>query len=618
MWLTVAKQARVLETKLRIARGDEDSDQDEGQEEDGREHLRWGANKRHYYDADIIDMEGSEDEEALKEEEEEARRMQRDATAALHSSDFGVDEEESDDDDSQVDGLAEQGGRAGGKIMSDLQTLVEEVPRDLDELDDEARAAAVRQDALELGGLVSELRGALGEIRGRLGPLLREIREGELATAEGISYLEAKHTLLIHYAAAIMFYVLLKSEGRSVRNHPVVTRLVEIRAYLEKIRPIDKRLQYQIDKLLTAAQRSKSMDLNGEITNQTSVREEADATKFGPRPEGLMVGAKESAHKADGIQENGGVYKAPRINPIAMDLEEAERKGKQERRRQQFSARRAAHSSFVQELAAEMEGAPEEVRGNTPLGMDTAAARQERRRLSAREAVEEELMIRVPLTKEERKRLKAQRRAGLSGKALLDDFGDDLADIVDSEKGVDKVFGGHRANQKFGADLSAFTAHNMPQSGDADIPERDSLSNRRARMDAIRARALANLEGMDVMNVNGVRGEEDEFYREAKAKAASKKRQRQGAHRPADLPPPLEDPKAPGARHISSAIEKNRGLTPHRRKDLKNPRKKHRIKYTEATVRRKGQVQDLQPHAGASYGGEATGIKSRISKSVKF
>lgn len=39
-------------------------------------------------------------------------------------------------------------------------------------------------------------------------------------------------------------------------------------------------------------------------------------------------------------------------------------------------------------------------------------------------------MVRVPLSKDERKRLKAQRRAGLSGKALLDDFQDDIADIV--------------------------------------------------------------------------------------------------------------------------------------------------------------------------------------------
>jgi hypothetical protein len=53
-----------------------------------------------------------------------------------------------------------------------------------------------------------------------------------------------------------------------------------------------------------------------------------------------------------------------------------------------------------------------------------------RARLEARAAQEEELMTRVPLTKAERKNLKAQRRAGLSGGTLLDDLADDIAGLV--------------------------------------------------------------------------------------------------------------------------------------------------------------------------------------------
>ena len=59
-----------------------------------------------------------------------------------------------------------------------------------------------------------------------------QVREGELATAEGVSYLEAKHLLLLHYCTAIVFYLLLKAEGRPVQAHPVINRLVEARAYL--------------------------------------------------------------------------------------------------------------------------------------------------------------------------------------------------------------------------------------------------------------------------------------------------------------------------------------------------------------------------------------------------
>ena len=67
-----------------------------------------------------------------------------------------------------------------------------------------------------------------------------------------MSYLEAKYLLLLHYCMHLVFYILLKAEGRPVRDHPVIARLVEIRAFLEKARPIDKRLRYQMDKLLHA------------------------------------------------------------------------------------------------------------------------------------------------------------------------------------------------------------------------------------------------------------------------------------------------------------------------------------------------------------------------------
>lgn len=68
---------------------------------------------------------------------------------------------------------------------------------------------------------------------------------------------------------------------------------------------------------------------------------------------------------------------------------------------------------------------------------------------------------------------------------------------------------------------------------------------------------------------------------------------------------------------VSTEIEKNRGLTAHRRKDIKNPRKKHRMAFDKAQKRRKGQVPGMR-QGGPGYGGEATGIKSKVSKSRRF
>jgi len=70
-------------------------------------------------------------------------------------------------------------------------------------------------------------------------------------------------------------------------------------------------------------------------------------------------------------------------------------------------------------------------------------------------------------------------------------------------------------------------------------------------------------------------------------------------------------------RAINYTIAKNKGLTPYRKKELRNPRVKHRMKFRKATVRRKGQVRTARTEV-RKYEGELTGIKMNVSKSIKF
>lgn len=51
-----------------------------------------------------------------------------------------------------------------------------------------------------------------------------------------------------------------------------------------------------------------------------------------------------------------------------------------------------------------------------------------------------------------------------------------------------------------------------------------------------------------------------------------------------------EEEKEEGKRGITYQIAKNKGLTPHRKKEQRNPRVKHRNKYRKARICRKGQV----------------------------
>ncbi|XP_015509148.1 something about silencing protein 10 isoform X1 [Neodiprion pinetum] len=72
-----------------------------------------------------------------------------------------------------------------------------------------------------------------------------------------------------------------------------------------------------------------------------------------------------------------------------------------------------------------------------------------------------------------------------------------------------------------------------------------------------------------------------------------------------------------GKRAITRQIAKNKGLTPHRRKDLRNPRVKLRNKYRKAKIRRKGAVREVRKEE-TRYGGETFGINARVKKSIKL
>ncbi|XP_004521009.1 something about silencing protein 10 [Ceratitis capitata] len=78
-----------------------------------------------------------------------------------------------------------------------------------------------------------------------------------------------------------------------------------------------------------------------------------------------------------------------------------------------------------------------------------------------------------------------------------------------------------------------------------------------------------------------------------------------------------EDADEDTRRGITYQIAKNKGLTPARKKELRNPRVKHRNKFRKALVRRKGAVRTVRKET-KRYGGEISGIKATVSKSVKF
>ena len=576
----------------------DDEDEDEEGVPAAAARAAWGSKKKAYYGGDS--GSGSDDEEAG--EAEEAARLQREAAAATAAGDYELPSDEDDDDDDR--------GTLGAAVQA--------IPR-AGTGDAAASLPSSAADTDALTALLGDMASALDDAARVAGPLAADLRSGALATDAGLSFLDAKNVLLLQYGACLAFYCLLLAEGVPARDHPVVSRLVQLRAFLERARPIDKRLKYQVDRLLDAAAAARAAAEGGEGGASAGGD---DALAHGPRPDALVAtGGRDAATTTT------TAYRPPKLAAVAMDgaddpdapsLARADRRAARDAEHQR---RRAALSGYVRELAAELVDAPLEAAVDGGASTDAAAMLRTRQGLAARAAEEEDLMLRVPLTKDERRRLKSARREGMAGGALLDDFTADVAGLVSSARppaGFDRQV----AAQKYGGTGGGGARAALP-SGDAGPPEPVALSDRRAAADAARARSIVKRSRTEAAFGGGGRGgggdsdADDGEYAAAATAARAAKAARRAAYALPAPHPPLAPLTADGPRAITRAVEKNRGLTPHRRRDIKNPRVKGRKKYEKAKVRRSGQVVAPRERSTA-YGGEATGVRARVSKSVRL
>jgi hypothetical protein len=119
----------------------------------------------------------------------------------------------------------------------------------------------------------------------------------------------------------------------------------------------------------------------------------------------------------------------------------------------------------------------------------------------------------------------------------------------------------------------------------------------------------------DVYEQDDSEGLLEDFAKKKRAFAAKKKEHYAAEERYGGL---IENVPESGKRAATYEIMKNKGLTPHRKKENRNPRVKKRMAYEKAIVARKGQVREVTAGAAGKYDGELTGIKANISRSRKI
>ncbi|KAH0778004.1 hypothetical protein KY290_009415 [Solanum tuberosum] len=559
-----AKIARTQKYLQATMGGVEDEMHDEAEQE--KEEM-WGRGKNIYYQNKEY-VEESSDEDLIAEEEAEVLRMQQKKAKSLSAADFGIEDDELTFEEILVQGKPGSAVSADGEAKNETGTAYEEVQKDLNALTKEEQMDVVYSSAPELVGLLSELGEALEQLDNKVNPLFNKIN-GKTMIKGGMHYIEVEKLLLLSYCQAISFYLLLKSEGQPVRDHPVISRLVEVKNLLNKMKELDGYLPSKLEDLL-----HKNVD-NVTCVKLAGRNLDSESLPISDKPSVVSTDIQEAEpHEAELAELNG-------LN--------SQRKKESKRKRQ-----------------------------------DDQVGIQSMEMLKVRASLEEKLKQTGVLSSIARKNEKQNKRSRLLNGLLAtpDDFDDDAMGAEDDRE--------TRSLNKLSRLLTPQVARPKIISGDDDLPKRDDIGERR-RKHELRVLAGAGVEPTDDVNDEpGDHASDDvatsddsemdsdmEFYREVEKQHSAKlaAKEKMYSRTPAMLSTP--ETVVDGKRQINYQMEKNRGLTRNRKKQDKNPRKKYRGKHEKAQKRREGQVQKIKKPSGP-YGGETTGINVGISRSIRF
>lgn len=537
------------------SRGMSPLDDDEEKKEDEEGYTGWGSSKKDYYDADVIETEA----DAL-EEEAEAKKLQTKHLQSLKEDDFGIDEEEwlmAGKGDDKVDKEAEKTTEIAVNLEINDDMPLEERRRILHQRYPEFEPLS--KDLLELQPLHQEL-----------AVLASQSKQSDPLKPASLAVIKFR-ALTAYLAAVSAYFFLLTSPSRKgerkialspaeLREHPVMETLVHTKTQWEEVRHLE---------VETESESESDEDMEEDVTEDMAEDIES-VTEGTATPEETPQPTKKTK--------------------IERAIEKARAKAEEERKK-----KLAKTESELADLSKQL------------------------------------------------KHQKATKKARLPGQAGSD-FGDEvqLEDYELEEKAAKKKslrFYTSQIDQKANKRGSA----GRDAGGDMDLPYRERLKDRQARL-----LAQAEKRGREAPDVLGGESDEedhrvarelrdekkskddgsdsDDYYDMVASAAKSKKeekKKRAEAYAEAlkqSRHVEVEEEIGPdGKRAITYAIQKNKGLTPRRSKDVRNPRVKKRKKYAEKQ-KKLGSIKQIYKggEGRGGYGGEATGIKTNVVKSVKL
>ncbi|XP_061521941.1 neuroguidin [Phycodurus eques] len=257
--------------------------------------------------------------------------------------------------------------------------------------------------------LLDSLTEQVAAVTSHVQQLITQVKNGAFNTTKGLSFLDLRYHLLLFYLQDLTHLISIKTEGEKIKESEALTRVVTVRTVLEKMRPLDHKLKYQIDKLVRTA-----------VTGSLA---ENDPLQLRPNPKNLISKLSESedednqAPETKATHSSGKKYVPPRIAAVYYDgdMTEADKKKAQVERQR----RAALRSSVIQELRQQYSDAPEEIRERR----DFQTERDSREELH-RKHYEESMMVRLNVSKRE-KNSRKRRMMSMSGQlGGITHFGD--------------------------------------------------------------------------------------------------------------------------------------------------------------------------------------------------
>ena len=265
------------------------------------------------------------------------------------------------------------------------------------------------------------------------------------STTAGNSLYELKNRLLLQYIVRMVHIIRLRVSGASIANEPSVDEMNEIRVILERIRPIEKRIKYSIDKLLAAPTATSSS--SGAATS-------TDPLQYRPNPLDLLPATASTASTAHTATARKQPYKAaaavgvsPPSSPAASSVYQAPHHVPTLPIDSRSSRQPRVSAARLRSLSAEVGDRPEErlVEGGGYGEMGEASEEEEERR-----EYEERMMVRLVETKVDKKRKRdREQRKGLDG---IDEY-DELRQFVERRERGDR--GGETSEVRDGGERRA-------------------------------------------------------------------------------------------------------------------------------------------------------------------